>query len=98
MFPLNIQSKPGKSVWIGAIGLNITKEQLEDEFKKFGKIEELRFFRDRNTAIVNYYKLDDAVVAVKNMNGKQLDGELIRVDYLRSQPSRRVCIYLLSFI
>ncbi|XP_077227330.1 flowering time control protein FPA-like [Tasmannia lanceolata] len=82
-------ARPGKHLWVGAISSSVTKEQLEDEFLKFGKIEEFKFIRDRNTALVDYYNLEDAVAALKNMNGKRLGGEQIRVDFLRSQLSRR---------
>ncbi|XXG62152.1 hypothetical protein AAC387_Pa05g0575 [Persea americana] len=82
-------AKAGKHLWVGAISSSVTKEQLEGEFSKFGKIEEFKFLRDRNSALVDYNKLEDAVAALKNMNGKRLGGEQIRVDFLRSQPSRR---------
>ncbi|KAK1319901.1 Flowering time control protein FPA [Acorus calamus] len=57
--------------------------------RKYGKIEDIKLVRDRNSALVEYYKIDDAVAALKNLNGKRLWGEQLRVDYLRSQPSRR---------
>uniref|UniRef100_A0A1D1ZB51 Flowering time control protein FPA n=1 Tax=Anthurium amnicola TaxID=1678845 RepID=A0A1D1ZB51_9ARAE len=82
-------AKPGKNLWIGGFGSSVTKEQLEVEFSKFGKIEEYKFFRDRNFALVNYHKIDDAIAALKSMNGRRLGSEQIRVDYLRSQTSRR---------
>lgn len=66
---------------------------MEKEFLKFGKIEDFKFLRDRNTAFVEYYRQEDASLAMRNMNGKRIGGEQIRVDYLRSQPSRRVSFY-----
>ncbi|KAK1270485.1 Flowering time control protein FPA [Acorus gramineus] len=81
--------KPVKQLWVGCISSSVTKEQLEDEFRKYGKIEDIKLVRDRNSALVEYYKIDDAVAALKNLNGKRLWGEQLRVDYLRSQPSRR---------
>lgn len=86
-----LQARPGKNLWVGGVCPSVSKEQLESEFSKFGKIEEYKFLRDRNSALINYYKVDDAIAALKNMNGKRLGGEQLRVDYLRSQPSRRVC-------
>ncbi|CAA6667736.1 unnamed protein product [Spirodela intermedia] len=82
-------ARPGKNLWVGGVCPSVSKEQLESEFSKFGKIEEYKFLRDRNSALINYYKVDDAIAALKNMNGKRLGGEQLRVDYLRSQPSRR---------
>ncbi|KAM3237883.1 transmembrane 9 superfamily member 2 isoform X1 [Capsicum annuum] len=40
--------------------------------------------------------LEDASKAPKNMNGKKFSGEQIRVDYLRSQPIRRISCFLYS--
>ncbi|XP_044499263.1 flowering time control protein FPA [Mangifera indica] len=91
--PLKIEfarpAKPCKHLWVGGISPTVTKDELEEEFLKFGKIEDFKFLRDRNTAFVEYFKLEDASQALKNMNGKQIGGEQIRVDFLRSQPSRR---------
>ncbi|MCL7050115.1 hypothetical protein MKW94_023806 [Papaver nudicaule] len=91
--PLKIEfarpAKPGKQLWVGAISSAVTKDHLENEFSKFGKIEEFKFLRDRNTALVDYSKSEDAAAALKSMNGKRIGGDQIRVDYLRSQPPRR---------
>ncbi|KAL5990858.1 hypothetical protein ACLOJK_011763 [Asimina triloba] len=81
--------KPSKCLWFGAVGSSVTKELLEEEFRRFGKIDEFKFFRDRNSGVVDYHELEDATVALKNMNGKHLVGEEIRVDFLRSQISKR---------
>ncbi|KAF5733912.1 flowering time control protein FPA isoform X1 [Tripterygium wilfordii] len=82
-------AKPCKNLWVGGISTTVSKEQLEEEFLKFGKIEEFRFLRDRNTAFIEYSKLEDASQAMKSMNGRRIGGVQIRVDFLRSQPSRR---------
>lgn len=75
---------------MAGIGQSVSKEELEEHFKKFGKILEFKFIRDRNTAYIDYARLEDATEALKNMNGKQISGDQIRVDYLRSHPARRV--------
>lgn len=91
--PLKIEfakpAKPCKSLWVAGISQSVSKEELENEFLKFGKIQEFRFLRDRNTAYVDYVALEDATQALKTMNGKRIGGAHIRVDYLRSQSSKR---------
>ncbi|KAL4311924.1 hypothetical protein GQ457_01G034840 [Hibiscus cannabinus] len=82
-------AKPCKSLWVGGISQYISKDELEEEFSKFGKIEDFRFLRDRNTAFVEYFKMEDASHAMRSMNGKRIGGAQIRVDFLRSHPSRR---------
>lgn len=78
-----------RSLWVGGIGRIVTKEKLEEEFLKFGRIEEFKFFRDRNTALIDYFSLENAVQAQKSMNGRRIFGDQIRVDFVRSQPVRR---------
>ncbi|XP_022734715.1 flowering time control protein FPA-like isoform X2 [Durio zibethinus] len=82
-------AKPCKSLWVGGISQTISKEELEEEFRKFGKIEDFKFLRDRNTAFVEYFRMEDASQAMKSMNGKRIGSEQIRVDFLRSHPLRR---------
>ncbi|KAK6146311.1 hypothetical protein DH2020_020180 [Rehmannia glutinosa] len=65
------------------------KEELEKEFLRYGKIQEFRFLKDRNTAYVDYFGLEDAMQALRSMNGKRIGGSQLRVDFLRSQSSRR---------
>ncbi|XP_073123483.1 flowering time control protein FPA [Henckelia pumila] len=91
--PLKIEfaksAKPCKSLWVAGISQSITKEELEKEFHRFGKLQEFRFLRDRNTAYVDYVTLDDAAKALRGMNGKRIGGDQLRVDYLRSHSSKR---------
>ncbi|GFP95800.1 flowering time control protein fpa [Phtheirospermum japonicum] len=82
-------AKPCKSLWVAGIGPSISKEELEKEFLRYGKIQEFRFLKDRNTAYVDYVGLENATQALKNLNGKRFGGSQIRVDFLRSQSSKR---------
>ncbi|GMJ08471.1 hypothetical protein like AT2G43410 [Hibiscus trionum] len=82
-------AKPCKNLWVGGISQTVSKEELEEEFRKFGKIEDFKFLRDRNTAFVEYSRMEDASEAMRNMSGKRIGGDQIRVDFLRSHPSRR---------
>ncbi|CAK8575802.1 unnamed protein product [Lathyrus sativus] len=82
-------AKPCKQLWVGGISQAVTKEDLEADFRKFGKIEEYKFLRDKNTACVEFFNLDDAIQAMKIMNGKRIGGENIRVDFLRSNSTKK---------
>ncbi|XP_039033491.1 flowering time control protein FPA-like isoform X2 [Hibiscus syriacus] len=78
-------AKPCKNLWIGGISQTVSREELEEEFRKFGKIEDFKFLRDRNTAFVEYSRMEDASQAMRSMSGKRLGGEQIRVDFWRSR-------------
>ncbi|WCJ41298.1 RNA binding [Euphorbia peplus] len=82
-------AKPSKHLWVGGINPAVSKEQLKEEFLKFGQIEDFKFNRERNAAFVEFVALEDAFEAMKNMNGKRIGGDQIRVDFLRSLNLRR---------
>ncbi|KAJ9558700.1 LOW QUALITY PROTEIN: hypothetical protein OSB04_013314 [Centaurea solstitialis] len=83
-------AKPCKSLWVSGISTSVSKEDLEADFSKFGKIEDFKYHWDKNTAYIDYCRLEDASKALKAMNGKQKGGTVIRVDYLRSNPRRAI--------
>ncbi|KAL1189710.1 Flowering time control protein FPA [Cardamine amara subsp. amara] len=81
-------AKPCKSLWVGGISPSVLKDDLEAEFSKFGKIEDFRFLRERKTAFIDFYEMDDAIQA-KSLHGKRMGGSYLRVDFLRSQGPRK---------
>lgn len=53
-------------------------------------LEDFKLLRERNCAFVDYVRMEDAVSAVEALNRKRIGDEELRVDYGRSQPSKRV--------
>ncbi|XP_073391415.1 uncharacterized protein [Physcomitrium patens] len=78
-----------RHLWVGGISSNVTKEQIEGEFRKYGVLEDFKLLRERNCAFVDYVRMEDAVSAVEALNRKRIGEEELRVDYGRSQPSKR---------
>lgn len=89
-----MQAKPCKSLWVSGISTSFSKEDIENEFSKFGKIEDFKFQWDKNVAIIDYFRLEDAIKALKAMHGKYKGDTMLRVDYSRSQ-SRKVRFFFL---
>ncbi|MCO5591116.1 hypothetical protein L7F22_045093 [Adiantum nelumboides] len=83
-------AKPSKHLWIWGVSETATKEQLEAEFKKFGPLDDFRLLRDRNSALAEFRRIEDASAAVKGLNKKFIQGEELRVDFLRSHSGKRV--------
>ncbi|KAL0367521.1 UNVERIFIED_CONTAM: Flowering time control protein FPA [Sesamum radiatum] len=82
-------AKPSNILWVAGINQHVSKEELEKEFLKFGQIQKLRYLKDQNTAYIYYVRVEDAVEALESMNGKQIGGDHILVDFLRSQSLPR---------
>ncbi|CAM0952430.1 unnamed protein product [Alopecurus aequalis] len=74
-----------RNLWVGGISTSISKQELEEEFKKFGKIEGIAFSRDQTSAYIDFEKLEDAISAHRALNGTDLGGKELCVDFQRSR-------------
>jgi RNA recognition motif-containing protein len=83
-----VQATQSRHLWVGGISSNVSKEQIEGEFRKYGVLEDFKLLRERNCAFVDYVKIEDAVNAVEALNRTRIGDEELRVDYGRSQPDR----------
>ncbi|KAM0879513.1 hypothetical protein ACQ4PT_034188 [Festuca glaucescens] len=74
-----------RNLWIGGISPTISKQELQEEFQKFGKIEGVAFSRDQTSAYIDFEKLEDAISAHRALNGTDLSGKELCVDFQRSR-------------
>ncbi|XP_047071562.1 flowering time control protein FPA-like isoform X3 [Lolium rigidum] len=74
-----------RNLWIGGISPAISKQELQEEFQKFGKIEGVAFSRDQTSAYIDFEKLEDAISAHRALNGTDLGGKELCVDFQRSR-------------
>jgi RNA recognition motif-containing protein len=73
-------------LFVGGLSWNTTGDDLRSVFGNFGQIEDATVLMDRATGrsrgfgFVTFAKADDAVQAVKRMNGAELDGRTLKVN------------------
>ncbi|XP_051980442.1 cold-inducible RNA-binding protein B-like isoform X2 [Xyrauchen texanus] len=78
-------SDEGK-LFIGGLSYDTTEQSLEEAFSKYGTIAKVDVIRDRETdrsrgfGFVTFENPEDAKDAMSAMNGKSVDGRMIRVD------------------
>ncbi|XP_045394940.1 RNA-binding motif protein, X chromosome-like [Lemur catta] len=77
--------RPGK-LFIGGLSSETNAKTLEAIFEKYGNIMEVLLIKDRETkksrgfAFITFENPTDAKYAAKYMNGKSLDGKVIKVE------------------
>eukprot|EP01083_Nonionella_stella_P087265 242682_1 len=87
-----LREAPPQSSCVGVFGLSqrTVEEDLEDCFSRYAKsgpIERVTLIRDRFTrkprgyGFIYFKSVEDAAEAIERMNGMELDGRSIRVDY-----------------
>lgn len=75
-----------KRIYVGNLSFGTEEEGLKGAFKKFGEVGSVSIIVDRDTgrskgfAFVEMPDDENAMEAIKNLNGSVLDGRKIRVD------------------
>jgi RNA recognition motif-containing protein len=78
-------------LFVGGLSWDTTTEDLSNAFSKFGAIVDATVILDRTTGrsrgfgFVTFEKPPDANEAVKNMNGAELDGRILKVNLAESR-------------
>ncbi|CAM0135563.1 hypothetical protein VKS41_005212 [Umbelopsis sp. WA50703] len=80
-------------VFVGNIPFDCTEEQLIDVFKEVGPVESFRLVFDKETGkpkgygFCEFQDAETASSAVRNLNGYELGGRQLRVDYADMDPA-----------
>ncbi|KAI8321515.1 ARM repeat-containing protein, partial [Martensiomyces pterosporus] len=75
--------QPTRALWIGNIAPAATPDTLSSAFEPYGTIESARVLSHKNCGFVNFVRLEDAVRAKQAMNGKSIDGSVVRIGYAK---------------
>jgi len=83
------QIAPNPSSVLGVFGLSIrsTERDLDDEFSRYGRVEKViivydqRSGRSRGFGFITMSTVDEAARCIEKLNGVELNGRRIRVDY-----------------
>ena len=81
------REKGGRVVFIGNIPYGVSEEQICEIFGRVGSVVSFRLVHDKETGkpkgfgFLEYKDVDAAASAVRNLNGFQLQGRELKVDY-----------------
>ena len=78
-------------VFVGGISWNIDSNQLREVFSEVAEVKYAKIVTDRETGksrgfgFVEFNSVEDAVKAKEAMDGVELDGRAIKVDYAQEK-------------
>jgi len=81
----------GKCLGVFGLSLYTTEREVKDMFEKYGRVADCRIVHDHATgrsrgfAFINMESINGAADAKERLNGAELDGRRIRVDYSITQ-------------
>jgi len=80
-----------KKLFIGGISWNLEWQELKDVFKEYWEVVYVKIIKDRDTGkskgfwFIEFATVDDAVKAKDAMDGAEVDGRVINVDYAQER-------------
>lgn len=88
------QKEATANLFVGNLSFNLDEEWLSREFEKYGELSGVRIITDRDSGrpkgygYVEFTETENAVKALEEMNGAEIDGRNIRIDFSNPRPAR----------
>ncbi|KAL4503331.1 hypothetical protein ABPG72_000937 [Tetrahymena utriculariae] len=76
------------TIFIGKLSSRVREEDLRDEFRRYGRIRDIDFRRQRGFAFIEYSSSSDAKQAVEDMDGQRFEDTRIVVQYKENRSDR----------
>jgi len=78
-------------LFVGNLSWGLDWRELKDIFKEFGEVSFVRIVTDRETGksrgfgFVEFENAEDATRAKEEMNGKEIDGRELKIDFAQER-------------
>jgi nucleolin len=88
------KSEPADTLFLGSLSYDVTEDAVYEAFGDFGDIQRVSLPTDRETGTpkgfgyVQFHNIESATAALEKMNGTELAGRSIRVDYAPPKQDR----------
>jgi len=86
--------RPLRSVFVGNIPYEVTEEKLKEIFSEVGPVVSMKLVYDRETGkpkgygFCEYKDIETAMSAMRNLNGFEINGRILRVDNAGAERHR----------
>ena len=82
------------NIFVGNLSFKTTEQELQREFEAFGEVGSVKIITDHNTfksrgfAFVEMQDRDQALAAIAGINGKELAGQILKVNEAKPREAR----------
>ncbi|XP_068643123.1 flowering time control protein FPA-like [Aristolochia californica] len=76
---------PSRHLWVGNLSPHIAEAALRQQFLRFGDIESIAFLPGRSYAFINFMNDEDAMVAMKALQGFVVGGLPLKIEFTKGE-------------
>ncbi|XP_072962273.1 flowering time control protein FPA [Typha angustifolia] len=74
---------PSRRLWVGNLSQHASQNSLLEQFLRFGDVENISHVPGRSYAFVNFKKEEDAIIALKGLQGFNVAGMPLRIEFAK---------------
>ncbi|MBA0736315.1 hypothetical protein Gogos_009878, partial [Gossypium gossypioides] len=78
---------PSRHLWVGNLSHSILEPDLTDHFLQFGELESVAFQPGRSYAFINFMNEEEAISAMKALQGFPVAGNPLRIEFAKADKS-----------
>ncbi|MBC8459994.1 MAG: RNA-binding protein [Deltaproteobacteria bacterium] len=79
----------GKKLYVGNLTYSVSREELEELFSNYGKVEDVKLIEGKGFGFVEMSSQSEAEKAKETLNGSEFKGRTMRVDEARPPRERQ---------
>ena len=78
------ESLPSQNLWVGNLPADVTETMLMETFAKFGEIDNITAYPQRNYAFVYFKHIEHAIAAKEGLQGVSLGVSNLKIEFSRA--------------
>jgi len=86
---------PSRHLWVGNLSHSIVEEELARHFLRFGPLENVAFQSGRSYAFVNFRRDEDAIDAMRSLQGFPLAGNPLRIEFAKAVSAAHLLLLVI---
>ncbi|KAL5981314.1 hypothetical protein ACLOJK_015369 [Asimina triloba] len=80
---------PSRHLWVGNLSSHVSEAALTEKFLRFGELDSVAFVPGRSYAFVNFKKEEDAIIAMKGLQGFVLAGMQMKIEFTKGMLRKK---------
>ncbi|KAK6286796.1 hypothetical protein POUND7_012975 [Theobroma cacao] len=85
---------PSRHLWLGNLSHSILEPDLTDHFLQYGELESVAFQPGRSYAFINFKNEEDAISAMKALQGFPVAGNPLRIEFAKAVSLEPLLLFL----
>lgn len=95
----NSSNPPSRHLWVGNLAHVVVERDLSRYFSQFGELDSIAFQPSRSYAFINFKRDEDAMAAMRELQGFSLGGNPIKIEFTKAvslAPTYIIYLFLSS--